>query len=87
MTPHESQQHGQRAFAAIHERLEKLSDTRTLYCDTPQEYSDMKSNFRKLQIRYEEITCRLADGRTVPGFRLSNSAFIFLATASLVNVN
>lgn len=87
MTPRERQQHNSAAFATIHRKLEKLSDTRTLYCETSQEYTDMKSNFHQLRICYEEITCHLTDGRTVPGFRLSTAAFIFLATASLVNAN
>ena len=87
MTSHESQQHNQSAFAAMHQKIEELSNTRTLYCETSQEYTDMKSNFRQLRICYVEITCHLADGRTVPGFRLSTAAFIFLATAGLVNSN
>jgi hypothetical protein len=81
------QQQNQAAFAAIYKKLEDLSNTRTLYCETSQEYNDMKSNFQQLQIRYEEITCHLADGRQTPGFRISTNAFIFMATANLVNTN
>jgi hypothetical protein len=87
MTPHESQQHGQRTFAAINKKLGELSDTRVLYCETSREHDDMKSNFHQLQIQYEDVTCCLVDGRSVPGFRISTASYIFLATINLVNTN
>jgi hypothetical protein len=87
MDAHESQKHGQRAFDAMRQKLEELSNTRTLYCENSQEYDDMKNTFLQLQIQYEDVTCRLADGRTCPGFCISTAAFIFIATIGLVNSN
>lgn len=87
MTPHERQRQNQAAFAAMRDRLEALSDTRILYCDTDIDFADMKQQLQQLQIRHEDVTCRLIDGSTCPGFRLTTEAYIFLATLSLVNAN
>ena len=89
MTAHEQEQHNRstRAFAAMRRTLAAISDTHTLYCDTPQQYSDMKDQLQQLHIRHTEVTCHLTDGRDALGFRISTNAFIFLATIGLVNAN
>jgi hypothetical protein len=86
MTPHESQQHNQAAFAAMHKKLDALQTHRTLFANNLDEYVEMKTRFREFNLQYEEVTCTLSD-RRVPGFRISNEAFIFLATVNLIQSN
>lgn len=71
----------------MHTHLKDVCGKRILYCDTPQECDNMTRTLQQLQIRYDAVTCHLKDGRSVPGFRISTAAYIFLATISLVNTN
>jgi len=87
MSSHEAHTTGQRAFAAMREQACQITDSKLLVTEGPQHFDDTQALFDQLGISFETVTVRLASGATVPAFRISTAAFIFLGTLNLINSN
>lgn len=87
MNAHESQQHGQRAFAAIHDGLERHRNSKLLVATSDQHETFVREFFDQISLQYQMVTLRRASGEQIRAFRVSMAACIFLATLNLMNSN